>query len=126
MADIEELVAAYVRARDKKGEITKRHKDELSPLNGIMQRLESMLQRELQLQKVNSMATDAGTAFLQTVSSATVKDWPSTLEWIKENDEWDFLDARVNKTAVKDFIESSGEIPPGVDFSETLVTRVRR
>ena len=126
MANIAELVRGYIKARDKKGEMTKRHKEELVPINVIMLKIEGMLQRQLQEQNVDSMKTPAGTAYLQTVSSCTVKDWDETLKWIKENDEWAFLDARVNKTAVKDYMESEGDVPPGVDYSETIVTRVRR
>lgn len=123
---VDEVVAAYIQLRDCKEQITRKHKEELAPINEKMGKIEAWLQRHLQTEGVESMKTKAGTAFLQTASSATVRSWPETLAWVKANDEWSFLEARVNKTAVKDFIESQGEIPPGVDYKETIVTRVRR
>lgn len=123
---VDEIVAAYIKLRDMKDATSRRHKEELAPINEKMGKLEAWLQKHLQSEGVDSMKTKAGTAFLQSNSSATVKDWPATLEWVKDNDEWSFLEARVNKTAVKDYMESTGDIPPGVDFKTTIVTRVRR
>lgn len=126
MSKVDEVVAAYVRLRDRKTEIQRRHKDELAPINEDMGKLEAWLQAQLLQQGVDSMKTKGGTAYLQTSSSATVKDWDATLEFIKQTNDWSFLEARVNKTAVKDYIENSGEVPPGVDYNETIVVRVRR
>lgn len=123
---VDEIVAAYIKLRDMKDATSRRHKEELAPINEKMGKLEAWLQKHLQAEGVDSMKTKAGTAFLQSSSSATVRDWPATLDWIKEQDEWSFLEARVNKTAVKDYMESTGDIPPGVDFKTTIVTRVRR
>ncbi len=123
---VNQVVAAYVKLRDQKDEIKRRHKEELAPLNENMTKLERWLQKQLLDEGVESMKTDAGTAFLQTSSSVTVRDWPATLAWIQDNDEWSLLEARVNKTAVKDFLESTGEVPPGVNYSEDIETRVRR
>lgn len=123
---VDEVVAAYVKLRDIKEAKKRKHSEELAPINEKMQVIESWLQNHLQVEGVDSMKTKAGTAFLQTSSSATVKDWGATLDFVKQNDEWSFLEARVNKTAVKDFIASTGEVPPGVKYEETIVTRVRR
>ena len=126
MPKVDEVVGAYIKLRDSKEKIKRRHSDELAPINDAMYKLEMWLQNHLQEEGVESFKTANGTAFLQTNTSATVRDWEATLEFIKENDEWSFLEARVNKTAVKDYTESTGEVPPGVDLKQTIVTRVRR
>lgn len=123
---VDEVVDAYVKLRDHKEALKRKHKAELQPVHEKMMKVEAWLQRHLLEEGVDSMKTSAGTAYLQRLSSATVKDWAATLDFIRENDEWSFLEARVNKTAVKDFVESTGGVPPGVDFGETVVTRVRR
>ena len=123
---LDRVIAAYVKLRDAKTAMAKRHKEELSPITDKMDFLEGYLQKFLLDRNMESMRTEQGTAFLQRVSSATVKDWTATLAFIQKNKEWSFLDARVNKTAVKDYIEASGQIPPGVEFTEMIVTRVRR
>lgn len=123
---VDEAVAAYIGLRNKKEAMGKRHKEELAPIVDTMAKLENWLQKHLLEEGVDSMKTSEGTAFLQRATSATVKDWDNTLAFILENEDYSLLEARVNKTAVKDFIESNGEAPPGVNFTETIVTRVRK
>lgn len=123
---VDAVVAAYIKLRDSKEQLARKHKDELAPITEQMARLESWLQKHLLDAGVESMKTRAGTAFLQTATSATVRDWAATLDWIKDRDEWSFLEARVNKSAVKDYMESTGDVPPGIDFKSNVVTRVRR
>ena len=123
---VDDVVGAYVKLRDKKTEIERRHKEELAPIKENMEKLEAWLQRQLLTEGVESFKTQNGTAFLQTASSATVRDWDATLEFIREHDEWSLLEGRVSKTAVKDYIENNGEPPPGVNFNNTIVTRIRR
>lgn len=123
---VDEAVAAYIGLRNKKEAMGKRHKEELAPIVDTMAKLENWLQKHLLEEGVDSMKTSEGTAFLQRATSATVKDWDNTLAFILENEDYSLLEARVNKTAVKDFIESNGEAPPGVNFTEIIVTRVRK
>ena len=126
MQKVDQAVAAYIKLRDMKTEITRRQKEELEPINDKMDKLEAWLQRHLLASGVESMRTEEGTAFLQTSSSVTVKDWNAALDFVKSRDEWSFLEAKFNKTAVKDFMNSTGEVPPGVEYKEFIVTRVRR
>lgn len=123
---VDDAIAAYIKLRDKKAVLEREHKEELAPIKEIMDKLEGWLQKQLLADGIESMKTNVGTAFLQTASSATVRDWNATLEYIKEADEWGLLESRVNKTAIKDFIANKGEPPPGVEFREIIVTRVRR
>ena len=122
----DEVIAAYIQLRDKKEAMKKRHKEELEPVNRSMEKIEGWLHRQLLDQGQTSMQTERGTAFLQRETSATVKDWDSTLEFIVNNQEWSFLEARVSKAAVQDYLKTKGELPPGVNYSETILVRVRR
>lgn len=71
-------------------------------------------------------AKGVGTAFLQNVTSVTTEDWDATLAWIKAQESWEFLEHRVSKTVVQDYMESTGEVPPGVRVSTEVEVRVRR
>lgn len=126
MPKVDDVVRAYVILRDRKEELARKHKDEMKPLTTQMETCEAWLQKHLLDTGQTSAQTAEGTAFLHHATSATVRDWPATLKWIKDNDEWSFLDSRVNKTAVKSYLEDKGEAPPGVNYSETVVTRIRR
>jgi hypothetical protein len=124
--NIDEVIAAYVKLRDAKEELQRKHKEELIPVRQKMDRIESWLQNELQKQSLQSFKGDAGTAFLQEETSATVADWDATLAYIRENDKWELLEKRVSKTVVADHIETFSTVPPGVSFRREMVVRVRR
>ena len=58
--------------------------------------------------------------------SASVADWDAVLDHIRENDAWEMLERRVNKTAVEQFKAVNDDLPPGVNWSETQVVNFRR
>jgi hypothetical protein len=74
----------------------------------------------------NVAARDVGTAYKSTRSSATVADWDAFLDHVRENEAWEMLERRVNKTAVEQFKSVEGDLPPGVNWAETQVVNFRR
>ena len=126
MATIEQAVAAYIRLRNEKGAIEKRHKEELAPLREKLERLEAWLLSMLNRQGVESTRTDAGTAYKSVRTSAKVVDWEATLAFIQENELWHMLEHRVSKTAIEEYAEQTGAVPPGIDVVQELRVNVRR
>ena len=126
MATIEQAVHAYVRLRDKVKEIKARQSEELAPYNEKMRTLENWMHSKLHDAEVKSMRTDAGTVFVQTNTKVKVTDWADALEFVRAGEHWDFLEARVSKNAVEDYIESTGDVPPGVHIDSEEVVRIRR
>jgi hypothetical protein len=116
-----------ISLRDKIDEIKKRHKEELAPLNQSMEKLEAYLQLQLtNLGTTSFAAKGIGTAYLQNVVGVTVEDWDATLAWIRSNEFWELLERRVSKTVVQEYMESKGEVPPGVNVRSETEVRVRR
>jgi len=74
----------------------------------------------------NVSSNGVGTAYRSTRASATVGDWDALLEHIKQDDAWEMLERRVNKTAVLQYKEENADLPPGVNWSETQVINFRR
>ena len=124
--NIDDVIRGYVKLRDEKEELEKRHKEELAPVREKMQKIEAWLQDQLQEQGLTNFKGESGTAFLQEVSSATVADWDETLKFIRENEAWELLERRVSKTVVQDYLESHDDVPPGVAYKRETVVRVRR
>jgi hypothetical protein len=124
--NVEDVVRGFVKLRDKKNEIKKRHSEELAPINEKMATLEAWLQRDLLNRHVQSQKTAAGTAYLSTDARATVKDRDAYLKFVIENEKWDLIENRASKSVVKDYLEETGEVVPGVHYEVTQVVRVRR
>lgn len=124
--DVNAVVERYVQLRDKKEEINRIAKDQTKQIEDAMARLEAALLKHLNDSGSESIGTASGTAFIKKSTSATVADFDALLTWIRERDAWQFLDKRVNKTAVQEFRDAEGDLPPGVTWREENVVQVRR
>ncbi len=71
-------------------------------------------------------ARDVGTAYMSTRSTATVADPEAFWSYVKENDAWELVENRVNKTAHQQHQEINGDNVPGVNTSATQVVNFRR
>ena len=120
--DVNKIVAHYVALRDQKKEMEARHKAELAPLKQDMEEIENALQKHMLDQNVRSLPCKAGTPYISEVASARVNDWDAVLDYIIENQKYEFLERRVSKTA----LQESGEQVPGVELVTVLKTNIRR
>lgn len=123
-----ELIENYLKLRNKIEQIQSKHKDELEPYISLRQQLETALLDYLNKTNLQSVNGAGGTAYKLLSTSVTVKDWAKTLEYIRANDQWELLEARVSKTAVLEILEENKETKksiPGVQVAQAFVVRVR-
>lgn len=126
MPTTEEVVRAYIKLRDEKKDIQDRHKEELAPFNDKLKKLEAWLLREMQQQGADSIKTPGGTAYQSTIVKPVVNDWDVLLQHVQDEGLWAMLERRVSKTAVEEYMESTGTAPPGVSISQETFARIRR
>ncbi len=117
---MDKLVAGYLRIRKAREEMAARHKAELAVLDEDMEKLEAVMNQQLTLAGVESARTAHGTVFKSTWTSARVQDWSTTLDYILENERFDLLEARVNKTTANEI----GNVP-GVIYDRGIRINVR-
>ena len=123
---IEAVVAGYRRLRDIKKDMEDAHKEALAPINGKMKKMEAWLQRALNDAGADHIGTPHGTAYITTVTKAKVEDFDALMEFVIENDLPGLLERRVSKQAVEEYLESNGDIPPGVSIQREQFARVRK
>ncbi len=128
----------YVALRDKIKEIKKKHEAELAPFNTALARLGGMIQEHLHKTNAQSVRTGSGTAYLSRKTSASIADRNAFLKWVLGTKEGtDFLDVKANVTAVDAYLAKQEEAsktdpsiiptaPPGINFHEMHVIRVKR
>lgn len=126
MSGMDEIIEKYIKLRDGKAQLVQKHKEKMQGIDSVLTRIEAALLEEFREMGVQSVKTDAGTAYVQLRTSAGVADWDAVLAYIKENDAWDMLERRVNKSAVESFREEKNDLPPGVNWREEQVVNVRR
>lgn len=126
MATMDQVIAAYLHLRQQKEEMTRRHKEEMAPLTENMNKLLAWTHQSLQSQGQKNARVDSGTAFLQTDVSATVVDWDQLWQFVIDNNMKAMLERRVSKGVVQEYIESTGEIPPGVKVTSEISCHIRK
>lgn len=124
--NITTMVERYIAARDLKAKIVAKHKEKLAPLDAAMEKTEAAILAFFNKHGMDSAKTEAGTAYRAVKSSATVTDMDALLEFVRKNDAWHFLEKRVAKTAVDEFVEAHKNLPPGVAYNQMASLNVRR
>lgn len=123
---VEDLVTKYIELRGKRDEIMNAAKAKAAKIDEALAKVEGVLLQLFDEQGMQSVKTPHGTAYKSTRTSATVADWEQVLGFIRENDAWPMLEKRVNKTAVAEYMESTGELPPGVNVRTEVTLNIRR
>ena len=123
---IDEVVDRFIQLRDLRAQKVAAHKADTEAIEAGMKRCEGFILQHLNTHGMESIGTKAGTAYKHVTTSATVADWESALDFIKANNLWNLLDRKVNKTAVVEYRTENDDIPPGVNWREEAVVRIRR
>ncbi len=122
----DDAIDRYVRLRDKKEALAKQHTEALRPYTDAMAALEAYLLGMLNASKVESMRANPGTAYKSMQTSVMVNEWSKTLDYIRENEAWELLEARVNKSAALEYRKNTGVDLPGTVSRSEIAVNVRR
>ncbi len=120
------LVEKYIALRDKKKAIADQHKKELEPYNLHLGHIEAALLDILLSNKADNMKLKVGTFYKSTKTSAVVTKWADVLDFIRETDAWELLEARVSSTAAQAILEETKAPIPGVEIKRETSLNVRR
>jgi len=125
---LDELVANYIKLRDKKSLLKKQYDEKVAKVDAVMDRMEAIILKTFQDSGIDSARTDAGTAYISTRTSATVGSREEFLSWVLQDpDERSiFLENRVSKVAVEQFKAANDDLPPGINFRSEVTVGVRR
>lgn len=124
---IDELISNYVALRDKKAQMDAAHKAALAPVNEAMAKVECMLLQAMDDQGLTALRSSAGTAFRATKTGARLADRDSFRQFLDTSDDpYHYIDLRVSKTAVEEYITEHNAVPPGVDWYTEATVNVRR
>lgn len=123
---IQELVARYIETRDKKEAFARQYKDKVAKYDAALAKMEGLLLRTLDSSGMESVKTEAGTAFLSSRTSATVADRDAFIGFVIANEAWVFLENRVSKSAVEQHVDAYDTPPPGVNLRIERTINIRR
>lgn len=123
-----ELIQTYLNIRRTVEHLESEHKKQMKPYKEALSSIEVVLLDRAHKDGVQSFPVKGiGTAYRVVKTSATVKSWSETLPFIRKEELWNLLEHRVNKTAIKEYMEeNNGELPPGIKWVEFETINIRR
>lgn len=124
--NVSDVIRAYMKLRDQKAAIEAEAKERVAAIKTKMVKLETYIKSQMDAQGVTSLKSEHGTAFLVTTDYATVADWGAVLEFIRENEAYDMFEKRVSKLAVRNYIEQTSNVPPGVNYGTKVEVNIRK
>lgn len=124
---VSEAVAMYVALRDKKAALKAELDEQLKPINERMEKLEAKLLEVLDTLDGGSIKTDAGTAYISTLTSVSVADRSVFMDHVRSKDDWGLVEVRASKAGVTTYRDAhDGDLPPGVNLREERTVNIRR
>jgi len=127
MEAADQLVAVYIKMRDKKDAI--RH-DMEQQMNHIEEQMQVVSQQILEICKetgAESIRTAHGTAYRTIKQRFWTNDWEAMHKFIRENEAMELLERRIHQTNMKQFLEENPELKPaGLNIDREYAITVRR
>jgi len=123
---VQDIISKYIALRDRKDVIRREYNERVAKIAEAMNLMEAMLMDQLNNIGAESTKTEAGTAYIEHRTSATVADRDAFFAFVDQNDAWDMLESRCSKTAVEQYKNVYGELPPGLNYRVERVVNVRR
>lgn len=123
---VEKRVAQYVQVRDAIKEANDKFSKQMEPLIETQNLLTAWLTEKLETVGAESVRTKAGTVYTTTRYSASLADPQVFMDFVKTHDKFELLDRKANATAVREHVETTGALPPGVNLNAIRTVGVRR
>lgn len=121
-----EVVSKYIQLRDKKAQLKAEYDAKVVKIDEVMDKVESVLIKHFAETGVESIRTDAGTAYKTTRTSAPIADWDAFLAHVIETEDYHLLEHRASKKAVEEYKQTNQDLPPGVNWREEVVVNIKR
>lgn len=121
-----ELVEKYIQLRDKKAEYKAEYDAKVAKVEEVLDKIEAKFLQVFEESGLDSVKTEAGTAYKSTRVSVTTGDKDAFMEFIRTNDEWPLLEVRPSKAAIEEYRAAHDDLPPGINWRAEQVVNIRR
>jgi len=125
MPTIQQVAKGYVTLRNFKRSLEEKHKEELAPIKADMLKMEAFMLNLFSQQGLQNISTDEATVYKSKRVSVKMENWQDFFEFVQANEAWHFLTRSVSKTMVAEYLEETGELPPGLSTSTEQIIGVR-
>lgn len=125
-SNLDEAISTYVVTRDELAAERKAFNQYEARAKNYMDRIEMHIKTVADEMGVDSVRTKSGTAYRTVKTAYRVGNWDDYLSWMKETGNFQCLEKRAAKNAVKEVHDDTGEVPPGLEYHVEVGFDVRR
>lgn len=123
---IDDAINVYVATRDELAAERKAYNTYEAKAKNYMDRIEMFIKNKADEIGVDSFKTKSGTAYRMVKTQYRVGNWDAYVEWLIKTGNFQCLEKRAAKNAVKEVHDETGEIPPGLEYVAEISFDVRR
>lgn len=125
--DLDRVVSAYIKLRDKKRDLATEFEAQGAVLDTKMQMLEKALLEYCESSGAESVRTDSGTFYRSIRAKYWTSDWEAMNRFIIKHEVPELLEKRVHQGNMKQFLEDHPDLlPPGLNRDSEYTVTVRR
>ena len=126
-ADLNRIVAVYLKIRDKKTQLTNELNTKLAELDIKLKVVNDALLAPGQEHNVESVRTEHGTFYRSTKTKYWTGDWEAMGKFIIEHNAVDLMEKRIHQGNMRLFLEENPDLlPPGLNVDSEYTVTVRR
>ena len=125
-ARLDKWVQQFIWARDTKQRLEDEHEKKVKELKEIMEHLQGRLQTFLDTHGLQNVKTQFGTVHHTTRYTASLADPKAFMDFVISTGKFELLDRKANATAVKDYVGTNHQLPPGCSLSTIKTVGVRK
>lgn len=127
MTDYAKLVAVRQKIKARRDELRHQFEAQDQALEAEQLKIDNFLLASLNAMNTDSMATPHGTFYREESVKPSCQDWDIFYKWVAANDAFDFLEKRLSRSQIKDYmLKHDGGMPPGTQCFREYVVRVRK
>ena len=124
---VDRLTRIYIKIRDAKAEASAEFKEKDKKLSDQLAAVKAQLLDYCKEQNVESVRTSEGMFYRTVKTRYWTSDWAAMHKFVVDRAMPEFLEKRLNQTAVKDFLEENPEtVPPGLNVDSEYMISVRK
>ena len=126
--DIEKATKAYINLRAARSAAKREFEANDNQLKAKQELIEAALMKFMNENKIDKgFRTTSGLVYREETLQPAGADWNAFYAWVKEHDAFDFLERRIKRTSISDYMkEHDGGLPPGVSVFRQYEIRIRR
>ena len=113
----DQLIEMYIDSRNKIDAIQAVADKAILPHKQRMELIGTLMMSRFNERGSSSTKCDTGTAFVEEKDSASLANPAAFFDFVVETESWDLLEKRAAKLAIRNYVNTKKELPPGVNYT---------